>query len=67
MTNVIGRLIEFGAVLGISALIAFVLHSSVAGLGSTVQEAVIVSWGSFFVIPMIYYRLLHYNGGHGRS
>lgn len=66
MTNVIGRLIEFGAVLGISALIAFVLHSSVAGLGFTIQETVLVSWVSFFVVPMIYYRLFHYHGGRGR-
>lgn len=62
MTNVIGRLIEFGAVLGVSALIAWVLYNSVAGMGYSTQISTIISWISFFVVPMSYYKLLHFNG-----
>jgi hypothetical protein len=62
MATVIGRLIEFGAVLGISALISIVLNGSIVGLGYTSQIATITSWLSFFIMPMIYYRLFHLQG-----
>ncbi|MDC8451677.1 MAG: hypothetical protein KGH87_00560 [Thaumarchaeota archaeon] len=60
MVNIIGRLIEFGTVLGISAMIALVLSHSVSGLGYGIQVSTLSAWSSFFVIPMIYYRLFHY-------
>lgn len=53
------KLVEFLVVLGASAVIAAVLGLYIADMQISPEVKPWIPWGSFFAVPMIYYRLLY--------
>lgn len=53
------KIVEFLVVLGVSAVIAAVFGWYVGGLAISTDIKPWLPWGSFFAVPMMYYRLLY--------
>jgi hypothetical protein len=64
--TILGRLIEFGIVLAIAGIIGGFLYYSVTNSVYPTEMKTIIPWGGFFIIPLIYYRLIRFNINAGR-
>jgi len=64
--TVVSRLIEFGIVLTIGGIIGGFLYYSITNSTHSAEMKMIVPWAGFFVIPLIYYRLIRLNINTGR-
>ena len=64
--TVISRLIEFGIILAIAGIIGGFLYYSITNSTYSTEMKMIVPWGGFFIIPLIYYRLIRFNINTGR-
>lgn len=64
--TVTSRLIEFGIVLAIGGVIGGFLYYSITDSTYTDEMKIVVPWAGFFIIPLIYYRLIRLNINSGR-
>lgn len=60
------RLIEFGIVLAIAGIVGGFLYYSVTDSTYSSEMKMVVPWAGFFIIPLIYYRLIRLNINTGR-
>jgi len=64
--TIISRLIEFGIVIAIGGIIGLGLYYSITSSTYPAEMKTVIPWGGFFVIPLIYYRLIRVNINTGR-